>query len=161
MIMMNKNGFTLIELLVVISIISLLSSVVLASLNDARGKARDAQRIQQLKQVQAALELYYSENGEYPSGNPQGMCLGWATPLTPLVSGGFLGEIPLDPTNTDPYCFNYTGPTASDSSWRCAGVRRSDYAYSLVFALENSSDSFVPVTSGYGATHCILGEKVK
>ncbi|MBI5133905.1 MAG: LamG domain-containing protein [Candidatus Taylorbacteria bacterium] len=39
---MNKRAFTLIELLVVVSIISLLSSVVLSSLNSARDKARIA-----------------------------------------------------------------------------------------------------------------------
>ena len=39
---MRAKGFTLIELLVVISIISLLSSVVLSSLNAAREKARIA-----------------------------------------------------------------------------------------------------------------------
>jgi prepilin-type N-terminal cleavage/methylation domain-containing protein len=38
----NEKGFTLIELLVVISIVGLLSSVVLASLNAARGKAQTA-----------------------------------------------------------------------------------------------------------------------
>jgi prepilin-type N-terminal cleavage/methylation domain-containing protein len=37
---MHKRGFTLIELLVVISIISLLSSVILAALSSARDKAR-------------------------------------------------------------------------------------------------------------------------
>ena len=56
--MKNSNrGFTLIELLVVISIIGLLSSVVLASLSAARGKARDSARIQAIKQIQLALEL--------------------------------------------------------------------------------------------------------
>jgi trimeric autotransporter adhesin len=39
---MSKKGFTLIELLVVISIISLISSVILASLNSTREKARIA-----------------------------------------------------------------------------------------------------------------------
>ncbi len=62
----RKTGFTLIELLVVISIIGLLSSVVLASLNTSRAKARDSKRIAQLKQVQTALELYYSKYGTYP-----------------------------------------------------------------------------------------------
>lgn len=64
-----KHGFTLIELLVVISIISLLSSVVLTSVNSARAKARDARRIADFKQIQTALELYYDTNGSYPLGS--------------------------------------------------------------------------------------------
>ncbi len=47
----GQKGFTLIELLVVIAIIGLLSSVVLASLNSARAKARDARRVSDLKQI--------------------------------------------------------------------------------------------------------------
>ncbi len=61
-----KKGFTLIELMVVISIIGLMSSIVLSALNDARAKARDAQRIQSLKEIQKALILYYDANGQYP-----------------------------------------------------------------------------------------------
>ena len=51
-----KRGFTLVELLVVISIISLLSSVVFASVNSARNKAKYARAGQELNQfVQAAI----------------------------------------------------------------------------------------------------------
>jgi prepilin-type N-terminal cleavage/methylation domain-containing protein len=64
----KQRGFTLIELLVVIAIIGILSSVVLASLNSARSKARDAQRIAGVKEIQKALEMYYNEKGYYPGG---------------------------------------------------------------------------------------------
>jgi prepilin-type N-terminal cleavage/methylation domain-containing protein len=65
----NKNGggFTLIELLVVISIIALLSSIVLASLNDVRRKARNTQVQQEVGQWLKAIELYKADNGgKYP-----------------------------------------------------------------------------------------------
>ena len=55
----KNQGFTLIELLVVIAIIGVLASVVLASLNTARKKSRDARRIADIKQIQLALELYF------------------------------------------------------------------------------------------------------
>jgi prepilin-type N-terminal cleavage/methylation domain-containing protein len=62
----KNKGFTLIELLVVISIISLLSTIVLASLNTARAKARDAVTVQNIKQLTLAMELYKDDNGFYP-----------------------------------------------------------------------------------------------
>ncbi len=64
----TAQGFTLIELLVVIAIIGILSSVVLASVNSARAKARDAKRKQDLYQIRNALELYFNDNGRYPVG---------------------------------------------------------------------------------------------
>lgn len=60
-----NRGFTLIELLVVIAIISILSSVVLASLNGARARARDAKRMTELHQIQLALEHYHLEHQTY------------------------------------------------------------------------------------------------
>lgn len=67
---MNKSrtylGFTLIELLVVISIISLLSTIVISSTKQTREKAQISKFIQEMNQVQKAIELYKSNNGEYP-----------------------------------------------------------------------------------------------
>ncbi len=47
----NKEGFTLIELLVVVAIIGMLASLILASLNSARTKARDSRRLSDLKEI--------------------------------------------------------------------------------------------------------------
>lgn len=87
------RGFTLIELLVVIAIIGILSSVVLASLNSAREKSRDARRVSDLKQIQLALELYFDSNTEYPDT------------VAALVTAGFMPQEPKDPTSGNSYAY--------------------------------------------------------
>ncbi len=59
---MKKKGFTLIELLVVIAIIGLLSTLAVVSLGTARGKARDAKRISDVKAIQTAIEMAKNDN---------------------------------------------------------------------------------------------------
>ncbi len=72
-----NRGFTLIELLVVISIIGLLSSVVLASLNTARSKARDAKTLEDIHQITLALQLVRSNdpNFLFPGNSGSWQCL--------------------------------------------------------------------------------------
>ena len=59
-----KKGFTLIELLVVIAIIGILSSVVLASLNSARGKGSNAAVKAGLANLRSEATIFYDNNNQ-------------------------------------------------------------------------------------------------
>jgi general secretion pathway protein G len=121
--MRNRHrGFTLIELLVVIAIIGLLSSVVFASLGTARAKSRDARRLQDLRNIQKALELYHTEYGRYPStagawrsqcttwgGYAQGLVVYDPATLTGIVPS-FMSAMPADPNmnaTSNSHCYMY------------------------------------------------------
>lgn len=64
--MKRVKGFTLVEMLVVVSIISLLSSVVLSTVNDARRKADNMQRNRVVEEYRKAFMLGYDKYGGYP-----------------------------------------------------------------------------------------------
>jgi prepilin-type N-terminal cleavage/methylation domain-containing protein len=77
----KDSGFTLIELLVVISIISLLSTIVLAVVQDGRIKAKNTAKNNLVMEYIKALELYRNDTGVYPShpGTPETpKCVGYA-----------------------------------------------------------------------------------
>ena len=72
----QNRGFTLIELLVVIAIIGILSSVVMASLNSARGKGADASVKANLANIRAQAELVYDNSGNYGTAFAVADCTG-------------------------------------------------------------------------------------
>ncbi len=118
---MNKKGFTLIELLVVIAIIGLLSTLAVVALGSARQKARDSKRLSDIKQVQTALELYYTDANSYPTtsvavalGSTGYTCLdtnGWSSaPCTGATI--YMGLVPAEPT-PGVASYMYASPTGT------------------------------------------------
>ena len=102
----TKRGFTLIELLVVIAIIGMLSSVVLASLNSARQKARNVTKKAELKQLVDALESYYIDTNTIPS-NPTPYWSPIQNTLGILVTNGYIPKLPTSPDSNPYYYYDY------------------------------------------------------
>ena len=133
----TKRGFTLIELLVVIAIIGILSSVVLASLGTARGKARDATRVSDIKNIQLALELYFDSNQEYPD-TTQG--------LASLATGGYIPNIPTPPGPSSGYGYqplNPAQPSTPPSTFAAADqcvATETCLSYALFVPLERNDN---------------------
>lgn len=98
------SGFTLIELLVVISIIGLLSTVVLSSLNGTRAKARDVKRVTDINILVQAIQRYHLNTGSLPGSSDTGgvqISSSCTSDLkTDLVGANLLSDVPTDPSAT-------------------------------------------------------------
>lgn len=111
---MNKKGFTLIELIVVIAIIGLLSTLAVVALGSARQKARDSKRLSDLKQLQTALELYYTDVNAYPAGNAvtlgtgNAACLNGSGFAATGCATPYMGQVPQDPQASTGGTYVYT-----------------------------------------------------
>lgn len=90
------------ELLVVVAIIAILLAVIMVSVSSSRQKGRDAKRINDIRSISNALELYMSQNKIYP----QGVSGGSATAALSVLVPAYISSIPKDPSGTD---YWYTG----------------------------------------------------
>ena len=107
------SSFTLIELLIVVAIIGILAALIIVSVTSAAAKARDIKRQEDLRNIQKALEMYYTSNGSYPStgGAWQGascnnsssnhfgtnMTISGSNGYVPNVAPTYIPILPLDP----------------------------------------------------------------
>lgn len=137
----SKKGFTLIELLVVISIIGILATLISANFVGIRQRARDTQRKSDVRQIQAALELYKSDVGSYPTGfanysvTNTSSCSSTARVSFQYNSVTYMSKVPCDPLASGYNGNNYYYYSASGTS------------YVVAACLENSNDSDVDSTT--------------
>lgn len=126
--MKSEKGFTLIELLVTIAVIGLIAGIVVVSVGSVRDKARDTRRKTDLDQLSKALEIYYSDNDQYPTtGGNWTILNGVDDSLTKKLVPKYIEMMPQDPkgTNQLPFVYKY----ASDGKH-----------FALDCAVENNSD---------------------
>jgi len=113
---MNKQkGFSLIELLIVVAIMGILAAVVLSSLGTAREKARDARRIQDVKDMAKLLVI------ESDSGNVL---------LTGCTGADALASTCTGPGDVSSFS-DYTDPSGSSTGCSSASVAGTDCNYSV------------------------------
>ena len=108
----KKSGFTLIELLVVISIIGILASVVLSSLNTAREKAKVAKVKSELGNIRTAITLLEADTGKWPNGcNPSEVTVGVGNEIS---IGNACSGIVLSPQINPPCTCGWTAQDVSN-----------------------------------------------
>lgn len=104
------EGFTIIELLIVIVVIAILAAISIIAYTGIQGRARDAQRLQDMRTITKALEVYKIANGNYPAAVSTPDTQGWevstngttATDFIAALKTGSTGisSVPIDPVNT-------------------------------------------------------------
>ena len=65
MIKMNEKGFTLIELMIVIAIIGILAAIAIPQFAAYRERAGNAAVQADIRNAATALEVYFTDNGDY------------------------------------------------------------------------------------------------
>ncbi len=157
----NKNtGFTIVELLIVVVIIGILAAIVIVAYGNVTSRAKDSERASELSSLQKALEIYYLDNGGYPtcagapgtntspyalSANTVAYCL--ADDLVP----DYLPSLPTDPVNTGSNIYRYGAGYRKTGATSYSGTASDNYI------LGTKQDAVTsPVYSGWGYSDLTL-----
>ena len=127
-----------------------MAAISIVAYNNVQQKSRDSQRTQDIKTIAKALEMYYLDEGRYPSGNCGSSCPpgkqinnSWSTTsdgsrsvLRSALVPEYISSIPEDPLNIGGasvyggYSYDYV-----ISSW-CG--KTADQVYLLTYRLESA-----------------------
>jgi|SRR5437016_6633720 len=93
----GQAGFTLIELLIVVAILVILAAILIPNFLRSRASSQLATCQLDLRNIAAALELYYGENQTYP------LAANWQNDL---ITGGFTRAMPKSPIDHADYRYS-------------------------------------------------------
>lgn len=103
----NMSGFTLLEIMIVIIVIGILITLTTVNYSRLQPKARDDRRQIDIANITKALELYYNDNGKYPTvtGTNSSINQYWYTSDTTswndfkTVMSEYIDDLNVDPKN--------------------------------------------------------------
>ena len=117
--MTGAAGFTLIEIMVVVVILAILAATVVPKIMDRPEEARIVKAKQDIRAMEAALDLYKLDNFSYPTTDQGLESLVTKPSGTPepkrYRDGGYVKSIQNDPWG-NPYQYLYPGERAGDGN---------------------------------------------
>lgn len=110
----RQAGFTIVELLIVIVVIAILAAIVIVAYNGVQARAYDSRRLQDIAEINKAIQAYKVTNGVYPPVTAANQDASWyetsyvtGSFLDPLRTNGLITKVPVDPINNSTYFYRY------------------------------------------------------
>jgi general secretion pathway protein G len=110
-----RKGFTMIELLVSVTIIAVLTIIGVVSYSSVNKRSRDVKRKSDMEQMRSALEMYRSDNGEYPDTGAGAFAD--ASGLTAFLVTTYMPSIPSDPNADNSYYYQPVATAGVNSTY--------------------------------------------
>lgn len=159
LIKVNNKGFTLMELLIVIAILGILVAIGTGSFTASQIKAKDMRRKSNLRAVATALDVYFTDKGQYPADDGQGNIVGCnATGDATLLTCAW-GSLWQDQNGTAYMTTLPTDPKTSQKYFYSVGAGNT--SFQLYARLENKKDGDLKTSGGvaqaYSGVACGTG----
>ncbi len=62
----NYHGYSILEIIIIVSVIGIMAILASTSLKTVSSRARDTQRLNDIRALQHALKIYHTEHSDYP-----------------------------------------------------------------------------------------------